>query len=160
MNVASDICGTFGSWICIRCMSTEIRVEQRQAILAILVSLVVCGVLSGAEANLIDRASPVAGNLTFAFAVYAILIFVMHLFLGLALERPPTVRRWQALTLLSVTALSAWVLVFLHAKWFARSVAAFAPGCLLAVLILWPWHGLLPVSKGTRKRAGSEGGEE
>jgi len=70
VNVASDICGTFGCWICIRCMSTEIRVEQRQAILAILVSLVVCGVLSGAEANLIDRASPVAGNLTFALAVY------------------------------------------------------------------------------------------
>jgi hypothetical protein len=141
-------------------MSTEIRGEQRQAIAAVLVSLVVCGVSSGAEANLIDRASPVAGNLTFALAVYAILIFVMHLSLGLALERPATVRRWQALILLSVTALSAWVLVFLHARPFARSVAALAPGCLLAVLVLGPWHGLLPASKATRKGAGSQGGEK
>ena len=154
-DVAIGICMRCGNSVCIKSMGAQIRAEQRQAILAILVSLVACGVLSGAEANLIDRASPVAGNLTFALAVYAILIFLMHLSLGLALERPAIVRRWQALILLSVTALSAWVLVFLHANPFARSVAAFAPGCLLAVLILGPWHGLLPASKGTRKRAGS-----
>ena len=146
------ICRIFGNWVCIRCMSTEVRAEQRQAILAILVSLVVCGVLSGAEANLIDRASPVAGNVTVGLAVYAILIFFMHLSLGLVLERPATVRRWQALLLLSVTALSAWGLVFLHANPFARSIAAVAPGSLLAVLILGPWHGLLPASRATRKK--------
>ena len=131
-------------------MGAQIRPEQRQVILAILVSLVVCGVLSGAEANLIDRASPVAGNFTFALAVYAILIFVTHLFLGLALERPANVRRGQALILLSAAVLSAWVLVFLHAQPFIRTAAAFTPGCVLLALILGPWHGLMPVSKSKR----------
>ena len=94
-------------------MSTEIRAEQRQAILAILVSLIACVAVS--SENLIFGVSAVAGNLTLALSFWAIFAFSLHL-TGLRLERPARVRRWQALVVLCVTALSAWGLVLQHAK--------------------------------------------
>jgi hypothetical protein len=116
--------------------------------------LVACVAVS--SENLIFGVSAVAGNLTLALSFWAIFAFALHL-TGLMLERPATVRRWQALALLCVTVLSAWVLVPPHGKPFSRGVAAFAPGCLLAGLIFGPWRGLLPASKATReKQVGKE----
>lgn len=118
-------------------MGAQIRAEQRQAIVAILVSLIACMAVSASTTNLISGVSSVAGTLTFAASFYAMLLFMLHLG-GVEFVRPATVRRWQALVVLCVTALSAWVLVFLHARPFVQGVAAFVPGCLLAVLILGP----------------------
>jgi hypothetical protein len=130
-------------------MSTEMRGEQRQAILAILVSLIACTAVS--SESLIFGVSAVAGDLTLALSFWAIFAFSLHL-TGLRLERPAKVRRWQALVVLCVTALTAWDLVLPYAKPLVRSVAAFAPGCLLAGLLFGPWHGLLPASKATREK--------
>ncbi|MBV9083247.1 MAG: hypothetical protein JOZ62_11255 [Acidobacteriaceae bacterium] len=130
-------------------MSTETRAEQRQAILAILVSLVACVAVS--SENLIFGVSAAAGNVTLALSFWAIFAFSLHL-TGLRLERSPRVRRWQALVVLCVTALSAWGLVLPHAKPLVRTVAAFAPGCLLAGLLFGPWRGLLPASKAAREK--------
>ena len=131
-------------------MGAQIRPEQRQAILAILVSLIACFVVT--SPNLIWGVSSVAGVLTSGLACYALLIFGFHLMNGMELERPPTVRRWQALVLLLVAILSAWILAFLHVRSFVQAVAAFAPACLLTGLILGPWRGLMPVSRSARER--------
>jgi hypothetical protein len=130
-------------------MNTEMRGEQRQAILAILVSLIACTAVS--SESLIFGVSAVAGNLTLALSSWAIFAFSLHL-TGLRLEWPARVRRWQALVVLVVTALSAWGLVLPHAKPLVRCVAVFAPGCLLAGLLFGPWRGLLPASKATREK--------
>jgi hypothetical protein len=130
-------------------MSTEMRGEQRQAILAILVSLIACTAVS--SESMIFGVSAVAGNLTLALSFWAIFAFSLHL-IGLRLERPARVSRWQALVVLCVTALTAWGLVLPHAKPLVRSIAAFAPGCLLAGLLFGPWRGLLPASKATREK--------
>ena len=108
------------------------RREQQQAILAILLSLIACTAVS--SESLIFGVSAVAGNLTLALSFWALFAFSLHL-TGLRLERPARVRRRQALVVLFVTALSAWVLVLPHAKLLVRSVAAFAPGCLLAGML-------------------------
>jgi hypothetical protein len=128
-------------------MSTEMGGEQRQAILAILVSLIACTAVS--SESMIFCVSAVTGNLTLALSFWAIFAFSLHL-TGLRLERPAKVRRWQALVVLCVTALTAWGLVRPHAKPLVRSVAAFAPACLLAGLLFGPWRGLLPASKATQ----------
>ena len=151
------ICRIFGNWVCIISMGTEIRAEQRQAILAILVSLVACVAVS--SENLIFGVSAAAGNVTLALSFWAIFAFSLHL-TGLRLERSPRVRRWQALVVLCVTALSAWGLVLPHAKPLVRTVAAFAPGCLLAGLLFGPWRGLLPASKAARGKASCKGEKE
>jgi hypothetical protein len=130
-------------------MSTEMCGEQRQAILAILVSLIACTAVS--SESLIFGVSAVAGNLTLALSFWAIFAFSLHL-TGLRLERPAKVRCWQALVVLCVTALTAWGLVLPYPKPLVRSVAAFAPGCLLTGLLFGPWHGLLPASKATREK--------
>jgi uncharacterized membrane-anchored protein len=130
-------------------MGTEVRAEQRQAILAILVSLIACMAVSASTTNLISGVSSVAGTLTFAASFYAMLLFVLHL-RGVEFVRPATVRRWQALIVVCVTALSAWVLLLSHAKPFIQTAVAFTPGCVLLALILGPWHGLMPVSKSKR----------
>ena len=147
--MANGICTISGNWVCIRCMSTEIRGEQRQAILAILVSLIACVAVSSED--LIFGVSAVAGNLTLALSFWAIFAFSLNL-VGLRLERPAKVRRWQALVVLCVTTLSAWGLLLPHVKPLAQSVAAFAPGCLLAGLLFGPWRGLLPAAKATREK--------
>ncbi|MBV9085834.1 MAG: hypothetical protein JOZ62_24430 [Acidobacteriaceae bacterium] len=108
-------------------MGTEIRAEQRQAILAILVSLVACVAVS--SDNLIF------GHLT-----------------GLRLERPPTVRRWQALVVLCVTALSAWGLVFRMRSRLSGGLRHLLRNPILAGLLFGPWRGLLPASKGAREK--------
>ena len=149
MNVASGICIHCGNSVCMKSMGTEIRAERRQAIVAILVSLVACMAVSASTANLISGVSSAAGTLTFAASFYVMLVFILHV-RGLEFQRPATVRRWQALVVLCVTALSAWVLVLSHAKPFIRTATAFAPGCLLVGLIVGPWHGLMPVSKSKR----------
>ena len=123
------------------------RGEQRQAVLAILVSLIACTAVS--SESLIFGVSAVAGNVTLALAFWAIFAFSLYL-TGLRLERPAKVRRWQAIVVLCVTALTAWGLVLPYAKPLVRSVAAFAPGCLLTGLLFRPWHGLLPASKAAR----------
>ncbi|HZQ54049.1 MAG TPA: hypothetical protein VFB14_17740 [Bryobacteraceae bacterium] len=128
---------------------SSLSAEQRKSILVMLVSLSACFVI--ASPNLIWGVSSVAGVLTSGLSCYALLLFVLHL-KGLELQWPATIRRWQALVLLCVAALSAWVLVFLHANPFAQKVAAFAPACSLAGLILGPWRGLMPVSKTTREK--------
>jgi peptidoglycan/LPS O-acetylase OafA/YrhL len=130
-------------------MGTEIRAEQRQAIVAILVSLMACMAVSASTTNLISGVSSAAGTLTFGASFCAMLVFILHL-RGLEFQRPATVRRWQALVVLCVTALSAWVLVLSHAKPFIRTAAAFVPGCLLVGLIVGPWHGLMPIPKSKR----------
>ncbi len=122
--------------------------EQRQAVLAILVSLIACTAVS--SESLIFGVSAVAGNLTLALSFWAIFAFILHL-TGLRLERPPKVRRWQALVVLCVTALTTWGLVLPYAKPFVRSVAAFAPGCLLTGFLFGPWHGLVPASQAKRE---------
>jgi uncharacterized membrane-anchored protein len=132
-------------------MGTEIRAEQRQAIMAILVSLIACMAVSASTTNLISGVSSAAGTLTFAASFYAMLVFILHL-RGLEFQRPATVRRGQALVVLCVTALSGWVLVLSHAKPLIRTAAAFAPGCLLLGLIVGPWRGLMPVLKSTQDR--------
>ena len=149
--MAIGICRVFGNWVCVISMGTEIRAEQRQAIMAILVSLIACMAVSASTTNLISGASSAAGTLTFAASFYAMLVFILHL-RGLEFQRPATVRRWQALVVLCVTALSAWVLVLSHAKPFIRAAAAFAPVCLLVGLIVGPWRGLMPLSKSTQDR--------
>ena len=149
--MAIGICRIFGNWVCIISMGTEIRTEHWQAIVAILVSLIACMAVSASTTNLISGVSSAAGTLTFAASFYAMLVFILHL-RGLEFQRPPTVRRWQALGVLCVTALSAWVLVLSHAKPFIRTAAAFAPGCLLVGLIVGPWRGLMPLSKSTQGR--------
>lgn len=106
-------------------MSTETRGEQRQVILAILVSLIACTAIS--SESLIFGVSTVADNLTVALSFWAIFAFSLHL-TGLRLERPAKLRRWQALLVLCVAALTAWVLVLPYAKPLVRSVAAFVPG--------------------------------
>ena len=131
-------------------MGNKIHPEQRQAVVAILVSLVPCMAVSASTTNLISGASSFAGTLTFAASFYAMLLFILHL-RGLEFERPAAVRRWQALVVLCVTTLSAWGLLLPHVKPLAQSVAAFAPGCLLAGLLFGPWRGLLPASKATRE---------
>jgi peptidoglycan/LPS O-acetylase OafA/YrhL len=130
-------------------MSAEIRGEQRQAVVAVLVSLIACMAVSASTTNLISDVSSVAGTLTFAASFYAMLLFVLHL-RGVEFVRPATVRRWQALIVLCVTALSAWVLLLSHTKPFIRTAMAFTPCCVLLALILGPWHGLMPVSKSKR----------
>ena len=130
-------------------MSAEIRGEQRQAVVAVLVSLIACMAVSASTTNLISGVSSVAGTLTFAASFYALLLFVLHL-RGVEFVRPATVRRWQALFVLCVAALAAWVLLLSHAKPFIRTAVAFTPGCVLVALILGPWHGLMPVSKSKR----------
>jgi hypothetical protein len=137
-------------------MNTEIRGEQRQAILAILVSLIACTAVS--SESLIFGVSAVAGNLTLALSFWAIFAFGLHL-TGLRLERPAKVRRRQALVMMCVTALTAWGLVLPYTKPLVRSVAAFAPGCLLTGLLFGLWHGLLPASKGRAGKVGCEGGK-
>ncbi|MFL6446723.1 MAG: hypothetical protein ACJ746_03420 [Bryobacteraceae bacterium] len=101
-------------------MSTEIRGEQRRAILGILASLIACVAVS--SENLIFGLSAMTGNLTLALSFWAIFAFSLHL-TGLRLERPATVRCWQAIVVLCVTALSAWGLMLPH---------AIAPKCLLS----------------------------
>jgi hypothetical protein len=127
---------------------TEMRGEQRQAILAILVSLIACTAVS--SESLIFGVSAVAGNLTLALCFWAIFAFSLHL-TGLRLERPAKVRRWQALVVLCVTALTAWVWRF-RMRNRLSGVSAFAPGCLLTGLIFGPWHGLLPASQAKWKK--------
>jgi hypothetical protein len=137
--------------------NSSLSVEQRKAILVILVSLIACFVI--ASPNLIWDVSSVAGVLTSGLSSYALLLFVLHL-KGLQLQWPAAIRRSQALALLCVAALSAWVLVFLHANPFVQKVAAFAPACSLAALILGPWRGLMPVSTTTREKRGPKEEEE
>ena len=132
-------------------MGNKIHPEQRQAVVAILVSLVACMAVSASTTNLISGVSSFAGTLTFAASFYAMLLFILHL-RGLEFERPAAIRRWQALVVLCVAAFSAWVLVLSHAKPLVRTATAFAPGCLLVGLIMGPWRGLMPVSKSTRNR--------
>jgi hypothetical protein len=137
-------------------MGAQVRPEQRQAIVAIVVSLIACFVITSPE--LIWGVSSVVGVLTSALSCYAILIFGSLLLNVMELVRPPTVRRWQALVLLLMASLSAWILAFLHVPAFVQILAAFAPACLLAGLILGPWHGLMPVSRSARE--GDVGKEE
>lgn len=124
-------------------MGTQVRPQQRQAIVAILVSLIACMAVSASTANLISGVSSLAGTLTFAASFYAMLLFIFRL-RGVEFVRPATVGRWQALIVLCVTALSAWVLLLSHAKPFIRTAVAFTPGCVLLALILGPWRGLMP----------------
>ncbi len=147
--VRNGICRRRGNWVWIISMGIEFRAEQRQHILAVLVSLIACTAVT--SENLIFGVSSLAGNLTLMLSFWAIFAFGLHL-TGLRLERPATVRRWQALALLCVTVLSAWVLVPQHGKPLFRDVAAFAPGCVLAGLLFGPWRGLLPASKATREK--------
>lgn len=124
--------------------------EQRQAILAVIVALIACVAVS--SPYLISGVSPVVGDLTLGLSFYALLAFCLHL-RGLTFERTPSVRRWQALALLGVTAAAAWALVFPHAMPLLRTVAAVSPGCLIALFVAGPWRGLLPASKATRDKS-------
>lgn len=144
--MSNGICVRCGNSVWIRSMGSQIRPGQRQSILAILVSLIACGAVSSTTINLIAGVSSAAGDVALALSCYATLVFGFHLMQGLHLRRPATVRRWQALGLLCVTALSAWIVSLLHGKPLLRNIAAFAPGCFVAGLILGPWRGLLPRS--------------
>ena len=132
-------------------MGTEVRAEQRQAILAILVSLIACMAVSASTTNLITDVSSVAGTLTFAASFYAMLLFVLHL-RGVEFVRPATVRRWQALVVLCVTALSAWGLVFRMRSRLSGGLRHLLRNPILAGLLFGPWRGLLPASKGAREK--------
>src|SRR5579884_3970970 len=122
-DVAIGICIRCGNSVCIKSMGAQIRPEQRQAILAVLVSLIACMCVSASTTNLISGVSAVAGTLTFAASFYAMLLFILHV-RGLEFERPAAVRRWQALVVLCVAALAAWVLVLSHAKAPVRTAIA------------------------------------
>jgi hypothetical protein len=104
--------------------------------------------------------SSAAGDLALALSCYATLVFGFHITRGLALQRPATVRRWQALALLSVMVLSAWIVALPHGKPLLRNIAAFAPGCLVAGLILAPWRGLLSRSGLSNKTKNATGEEK
>jgi hypothetical protein len=103
---------------------SSLSAEQRKAILVMLVSLSACFVI--ASPNLIWGVSSMAGVLTSGLSCYALLLFVLHL-KGLELQWPATIRRWQAVVLLCVGALSAWFWSFCTRTPFAQKVAALLP---------------------------------
>lgn len=128
--VSNGICIPCGNSVWIRSMGAQVRPEQRQAIVATVVSLIACFVITSPE--LIWGVSSVAGVLTSGLSCYALLIFGFHLLNGMELVRPATVRRWQALVLLLVAALSAWILAFLHVPSLSRLLRR------LLLPVYWP----------------------
>ena len=120
--------------------------SERPTIVAVIVSLFVCGAVSGTTANTLAGVSAAAGDLTLMLSFYALIVFGLHLIQGLALARPAAVRRWNALILLGITAVSCWMVVLGPVNQTLKTAAAFAPACVLTGLIFGPWRGLRPAS--------------
>ena len=120
--------------------------SERSTLVAVIVSLFVCGAVSGTTADALAGVSAVAGDLTLMLSFYALIVFGLHLIQGLALARPAAIRRWNALVLLGITAVSCWMVVLGPANQALKTTAALAPACVLIGLIFGPWRGLRPAS--------------